>query len=328
VTLRQGDKGSLVLELQRNLIKLGYDPGKPDGDYGAKTTAAVLAFQLDYTDIGDDGVYGPQSDAKLRKVLNKAPVLPSSSETYVACNDATWVAFQKMVSTITSLPVRYGPGRGLFNDGKFVVTYGPGGLGLKNWKSLVKPTPSFHCSSWTNFFLAWLLRYNERYTHAGNIPDLDDLLTENSDEHVVPMDGWTLRYRGYGEACFKLVPDGSSTARHKMGNYFDARELLARKDALPTFIVCWQSTKTGNVWKWWHHTVLFVAYEGRLYRIAADGYCNAARQWSGRPLVWVEITDKNVGQLDGAIYQAWGVRTADGAYGDPTRPMADVGLEA
>lgn len=48
-TLRQGSKGTSVTELQNLLIAAGYEstlaPYGADGDYGAKTAAAVRAFQ-------------------------------------------------------------------------------------------------------------------------------------------------------------------------------------------------------------------------------------------------------------------------------------------
>lgn len=39
---------ALVKPIQRRLIALGYEPGEVDGSYGAKTKAAVMAFQRDY----------------------------------------------------------------------------------------------------------------------------------------------------------------------------------------------------------------------------------------------------------------------------------------
>ena len=44
-TLRSGDSGTEVKQLQENLIQMGYMSGKPDGKYGAKTVEAVKAFQ-------------------------------------------------------------------------------------------------------------------------------------------------------------------------------------------------------------------------------------------------------------------------------------------
>lgn len=68
-TLKKGDKGDDVAELQRKLIALGYDlgPDGADGDYGSKTTAAVKAFQKDQGLI-QDGKFGPES----YKVLDEA----------------------------------------------------------------------------------------------------------------------------------------------------------------------------------------------------------------------------------------------------------------
>ena len=58
--LRSGDKGTDVRELQAALKIAGFDPGAVDGDFGAKTKAAVLAFQR-AKGIATDGVAGPQT---------------------------------------------------------------------------------------------------------------------------------------------------------------------------------------------------------------------------------------------------------------------------
>lgn len=42
---KRGDKGAIVEALQYTLIAAGFDPGPVDGDYGAKTSAAVLAMR-------------------------------------------------------------------------------------------------------------------------------------------------------------------------------------------------------------------------------------------------------------------------------------------
>src|SRR5262249_19223663 len=136
-------------------------------------------------------------------------------------------------------------------------------------------------------------------------------------------------YRGYGDACTPIVPDGSSIQRSGVQKVIDARELLARRAALPTFLVCAQSTRLPANWLWWHHTVLFVVDHRdnhRLYRIAADG-TKDAKGYSANPLRWIEITSANVGQLDKAVYRAYGVDTSDGTYGDKTRPIAGITFE-
>ena len=43
--LQKGDSGLCVQYMQRKLIRLGYDPGKPDGIYGEKTVKAVAEYQ-------------------------------------------------------------------------------------------------------------------------------------------------------------------------------------------------------------------------------------------------------------------------------------------
>lgn len=328
--LKQGSQGSDVERLQLLLKAAGYDPGDVDGDYGKRTVAAVLAFQADRPDLDDDGVAGPMTFGALdAAVARKKPDAPSTAPTAVACEAITWAAVQRLVTMITGHPSRYGPGRGLWHDGKFVVTCGPGALNSKSWPNVLgHPYASFHCTSWCNFFLGWLLRRNENYTHGGNIPSLFDLLENSPDLHQIPGGGV---YRGYGDACYPITPDGSSVARSGVSKVIDARELLARRASLPTFLVCGQSTKIGGTWKWWHHTVVFVVDHrdgDRLYRIAADG-SKGPQGYSGQPMRWIEITDKNVGNLDGAIYRAYGVRhNADGTYGDQTRPIADVDFEA
>ena len=57
-TLRSGDTGTDVKQLQENLIQLGYMSGTPDGKYGAKTVGAVKAFQKN-NGLKEDGTAGP-----------------------------------------------------------------------------------------------------------------------------------------------------------------------------------------------------------------------------------------------------------------------------
>lgn len=46
VTLRSGTRGVGVTQLQTRLVSLGYDQSTPDGIFGAKTEAAIKAFQM------------------------------------------------------------------------------------------------------------------------------------------------------------------------------------------------------------------------------------------------------------------------------------------
>ena len=78
-TLRKGDVGEDVAELQRKLIKLGYScgPDGADGDFGNNTFRAVKAFQKD-AGLVQDGVAGPQTLKAIEAKLNPAPITPST----------------------------------------------------------------------------------------------------------------------------------------------------------------------------------------------------------------------------------------------------------
>ena len=332
--LKQGSQGPDVEQLQLRLKAAGYDCGDIDGQFGARTAAAVLAFQADRPDLDDDGVAGPMTLGALDAAIvkKKKPASAPTPPSIIPCEATTWDAFQQLVSAVTT-HVRYGPGRGLWHDGKFVVTYGAGQLGgtVKQWPNMLGRTYSaFHCSSWTNLILGWLLRRNSDFTHGGNIPSLFDLLEDGPELHKIPGGGV---YRGYGDSCSPIAADGTGAKRSGCpdSKVVDARELLARRASLPTFIVCGQSTKRADgSWKWWHHTLLFVVDHrdrDRLYRIAADGYKDATKGYSGDPMRWVEITDANVGNYARAVYRPYGVNTVDGTYGDQGRPLAHVDFE-
>ncbi len=67
-TLRKGDCGVDVKELQQTLLTLKYNLGKygADGDFGSATEGAVKAFQKD-EGLEVDGVFGPASWEKLQE---------------------------------------------------------------------------------------------------------------------------------------------------------------------------------------------------------------------------------------------------------------------
>ncbi len=63
-TLREGDRGDAVKELQRALKNRGYYSNYIDGDYAKETIAAVKAFQQ-HNGLKADGVAGPATQALL-----------------------------------------------------------------------------------------------------------------------------------------------------------------------------------------------------------------------------------------------------------------------
>lgn len=62
--LKVGSRGAAVTSLQARLNGLGYDVGKADGVFGAKTKAGVMAFQRD-AGLAVDGIVGPRTAAAL-----------------------------------------------------------------------------------------------------------------------------------------------------------------------------------------------------------------------------------------------------------------------
>ena len=77
VEFQLGSQGTEVIELQKKLLKLGYDlsPWGADGDFGQKTNAAVRAFQKD-NNLDVDGIVGPNTLAALDKALAQPQNVP------------------------------------------------------------------------------------------------------------------------------------------------------------------------------------------------------------------------------------------------------------
>ncbi|WP_240139806.1 peptidoglycan-binding domain-containing protein [Streptomyces sp. MUM 178J] len=72
-TLRRGDSGAGVQELQLRLAQLGLFQGSPDGEYDRDVENAVLFYQGDRDVAGDpDGVYGPQTRRALEAETTEA----------------------------------------------------------------------------------------------------------------------------------------------------------------------------------------------------------------------------------------------------------------
>ena len=71
-TLRRGDSGPGVLELQERLAQLGLYTGSADGGFGSRTERAVRDFQS-YLGITDDpaGVYGPRTRQALESMTDQ-----------------------------------------------------------------------------------------------------------------------------------------------------------------------------------------------------------------------------------------------------------------
>jgi hypothetical protein len=58
----------VVTALQQALVSAGYDPGDPDGTFGPRTEAAVVAFQQD-NGLSPDGIVGPETASALNAAV-------------------------------------------------------------------------------------------------------------------------------------------------------------------------------------------------------------------------------------------------------------------
>ena len=72
--LKLGCRGEDVRELQKNLLKMGYDigPDGADGDYGSNTKKAVMKFQEQHHIEPVDGEVGDDTRKVLKEILEKA----------------------------------------------------------------------------------------------------------------------------------------------------------------------------------------------------------------------------------------------------------------
>lgn len=69
-SIKNGNSGDVVKEIQQSLLDLKYDIGgtEPDGKFGTKTKGAVKKFQKD-NGLTDDGIVGPKTAQKIKDVL-------------------------------------------------------------------------------------------------------------------------------------------------------------------------------------------------------------------------------------------------------------------
>lgn len=134
-TLQQGSSGSLVRQLQLNLVGLGCLDGEADGRYGKQTKAAVKEFQSLYG-LTADGVAGEATQSAIRNTMVRLQVelknlgyAPGTADGYFGtktknaliafqkdrglkqtgtADSATWAAIDALAGGMTATSVRKG----------------------------------------------------------------------------------------------------------------------------------------------------------------------------------------------------------------------------
>lgn len=83
--LKEGSTGPAVVRLQTKLKKVGFNPGRADGDFGPATTAALIGFQKS-AGLLADGIAGPRTLAALKlAATDRLPsVIPGVTVTIVS----------------------------------------------------------------------------------------------------------------------------------------------------------------------------------------------------------------------------------------------------
>ena len=96
-TLRKGDRGVYVVEMQEILSMTGYDCGTVDGIFGVKTFNALVLFQTE-AKLDPDGVCGPKTWKALDIAEAQAPMAPAEPVLYtVRAEGVTWAQYLKIL---------------------------------------------------------------------------------------------------------------------------------------------------------------------------------------------------------------------------------------
>jgi peptidoglycan L-alanyl-D-glutamate endopeptidase CwlK len=109
--LKVGSSGATVMTLQKDLVRLGFKPGKADGRFGPRTEAAVTAFQKTNR-LTADGIVGPKTSVTIEKKLKE--LLPAKVKRDVLEEGSSGIRVQRLQQGLKKLGLD--PGKA---DGKF-----------------------------------------------------------------------------------------------------------------------------------------------------------------------------------------------------------------
>ena len=97
MALTIGSTGTAVMRLQEQLAAAGFDPGSVDGQFGARTRAAVIAFQR-ARGLQADGVAGNETLRAIGGTSSFEPAQPSTAPTTAAASgfNHRWKRFREV----------------------------------------------------------------------------------------------------------------------------------------------------------------------------------------------------------------------------------------
>ncbi|MGI9665513.1 MAG: peptidoglycan-binding protein [Acidimicrobiia bacterium] len=108
--LQQGDDGPEVQQVQNRLIELGYRPGTPDGEFGAATASAVMAFQK-REGLQRDAIVGPDVYDRLASPQGAGPQSTSNGPRVEVDLDRQIMFVVEASGEVTTINVSTGSGR-------------------------------------------------------------------------------------------------------------------------------------------------------------------------------------------------------------------------
>ncbi len=116
-----------VRAMQERLAELGYDVGTPDGQWGARTSYSLMAFQK-VEGLTRDGQDGPETQAALAKASKPGPMVPGGAANRIEVDVARQVLFHWVNGSLSRiLPVSTGNDEYYCVDGECSVAVTPGG---------------------------------------------------------------------------------------------------------------------------------------------------------------------------------------------------------
>jgi hypothetical protein len=207
-----------------------------------------------------------------------------------------------------SRAVVYGPGRGLWHEGAWWLTRGPGAMGGSAKQRSGQERPSLHCSSWTALLAGCAVGRDGAWDHRGTLVSLPTLLEQGAWSKDV---GTTTPARGMGYGgSFDRLDGGRNTSSgrdlHSGAEFVD--RLLGEAGEDGALFLAAQSTKGAGGWRWWHHTLALIVdpdAPGCVLRVAADGSRGSNGLYSGTPMdveVWTPSAPPDPARL---VYWAW-----------------------